>query len=549
MTYSRIQIWKMWKAIVCYLAATASAQGPNRPPTPIDIDVAVVGVGLAGAEIASLAVSDGRVPTIFESRSTYGGRTQSVHIGDYTLPKGGGWQQGTGRNHALTKRIRECGIEVKGQNWNRWLDFCVNGTECGASWGDFEAAFACAEGLAVEFADYGAISMETGLRLCGWWAQSDDEFLIQDSTILFEWAENPSVLGLQYNLPWLTYAVHTDADNFFTDPRGAEEMAACWLDRYGVGREQSVQVNYNSRVTNIDSDAQILTLANGTRYHYNVLFNTMPLGVMSWNLVKEEGSLFTPALPLSKQVALHGYHVPVYQKIYFQFPTAFWNAFSPNKEFFNIAPIAPHQCTLWQNVDLSDGWLTGSRIIYLTCTSPQSNYAENLTEQQWADVLMPELRKVFGDDIPSPERVVISEWLSDPNFRGTFSNRPVESTPERLDEFFAPMGTDGTHIITGEAYCRNMNGFMHSAILAAETSWCEYQVRTGERPADTPCRAVAVDADGDELPNWCFNEGLAKRSVTEVPRRARMAHSALSDAEVNANAHARLARALDIVSD
>jgi len=544
---------RFYKAVIVYLATTAAAGGPNRVPEPVEIDVAVIGAGLAGAEIASLAVSDGRVPTIFESRHTYGGRTQGVDVGGFRLPKGGGWQQGTGRNHALTKRINECDIEVKGQNWNRWLDFCIDGSECGDAWGDFEAAFACAEGLAVEFADEDFMSMKTGFELCGFIPKTDDEFLVHDSTVLFEWAENPSVLGLQTNLPWLTYSVHTDADNYFTDPRGSEEMAACWLDRYGVGREESAQVAYNSRVVNINSDTQVLTLANGTRYHYNVLFNTIPLGVLSYNQAKEEGSLFTPPLTLEKTIALLGYHTPNYKKIFFQFPEAFWNDFSPNKEFFNIAPVSPHQSTLWQNVDLNDGWLTGSRILYLTMTSPQSDYAENLSEQQWADLLMPELRKVFGDDIPEPELVVASDWGKDPNFRGTFSNHPVENTAERQNSLFEPMGTNGTHILTGEASCLGMNGFMHSAILAAETSWCEYQVRIGERPEDTPCRRVAVDADGDELPNWCFPEGLeafAKRSVSEEPRRNHIAaHSPLSVAELNANVRARLDKALDRVSD
>lgn len=538
---------RFWKATILYFAATAAA-GPNSEPDPIQLDVAVIGAGLAGAEIAALAASDGRTPTIFEAQHRYGGRTQTIDIGGVPMPAGGGWQQGTGRLHALSKRIRECDIEVQGQNWNSWLDFCINGTECGDSWGDFEAAFACAEGLAVEFANEDLMSMKTGFDLCGYVTETDDQFLIHDSTVLFEWAENPSVLGLQTNLPWLTYSVHTDSDNYFTDARGAEEMAACWLDRYGIGREESAQVAYNSPVVNIDSDAQVLTLSNGTRYHYNVLFNTIPIGVMRYNVAKEEGSLFTPELPLSKKIALLGYHTPVYEKIFFKFPYNFWNDFSPNKEFFNIAPKAPHQATLWQNVDLQ-GWKDGSAILYLTMTSPQSDYAENLTPQQWAELLMPELRKVFGDDIPDPELVKATAWLENPYARGTFSNHPVENTRERLDDLFEPMGTDGTHILTGEAYCLGMNGFMHSAILAAETSWCEYKVRIGELPEDTPCRITAVDADGDELPNWCFEEGLstyAKRQVSDTARRNRIAaHSPLSVAELNANVAARLDKALD----
>jgi len=538
--------------LLLLLISTCHGGGPNSALPPIEIDVAIAGAGLAGAEIATLAKQDGKSPVMFESRHTYGGRVQSIDIGGNVLPKGGGWQQGTGRNHALTKRIRECDIRVKGQNWNRWLDFCIDGQECGESWGEFETAFACAEELALELAGTDAISMETGFRLCGWWPRSDDEFLVQDSTVLFEWAEGDSTLGLQTSLPWLTYAVHTDADNFFIDERGAEEMVGCWLDRYGIGREESASVAYNSPVVNINTDTQILTLANGTRYHYSVLFNTLPLGVLQWNQAKEGGSLFTPPLEPSRVLSLYTYHAPVYQKIFLQFPTAFWNDFSPNKEFFNIASSFQHQCSLWQNVDLGNGWLTDSRILYITCTSPQSDYGENIDEDGWRDILMPDLRKVFGEDIPEPLSITVSKWLEDPNFRGTFSNRPVEHTSERFNELFAPFGTDQTHIFTGEAYCENMGGFMHSAILAAETSWCEYKVRIGELPVDTPCRAIATDADGDELPNFCFAEGLeARKREQHIPKRRQRigGPKKISDEHFARLYKEKLAKALDSVAE
>lgn len=539
---------------ISLLICTSVAQRrPNEDP-PQEIDVAVIGLGLAGAEIMSLASVSGRTPVAFESRHTYGGRTQSIDIGGYSLPKGGGWQQGTGQLHPLSKRISECGISTKKQNWNSWLDFGKSGEEISAAWGEFESAFACAELLSEEMKTSGAddVSQYTGLKMCGWVAQLVSEFLAQISTLDFEWAEGAFVNSLKNTLLWLTYYVYNDEDRFVTDPRGSEEMVGCWLDRYGFGREQSYHINYNSPVVNIDTASQILTIENGTRYHYQVLFNTMPLGVLSWNQVSEDGSLFTPPLSTSKTLALHTYHTPLYQKIFFQFPTNFWNSFSPNKEFFNIYANSLHSCFLWQNVDLNDGWLPGSRILYVTCTSPQSDQGENLDESEWTELLMPQLRKVFGSDIPDPELVVVSRWLNDPNFRGTYSNRPVEHTQERFDEFYEPFGIGNTHIFTGEGYCMNMNGYMHAAILAAETSWCEYQVRNGDLPVDTPCRAEATDADGDVLPNYCFNEGLAskKREMNNSTfvRYARTKSSRLSDEEFIAMTEYKINNAMRLVN-
>lgn len=242
-------------------AALCGAQRPNPSP-PIDIDVAVAGLGLAGAELMTLAQQSGRVPVAFESRSTFGGRTQSIDVGGVRVPKGGGWQQGTGSGSPLSKRITECGISTRKQNWNSWLDYGLDGSEADTPWGDFEASFACAEELSTILKDIGfpAISQDTGLRQCGWRAQSIEEQIVQTSTNNFEWAETIAVSGLQNTKPWKTYVVYRDEDQFITDPRGSEEMAGCWLDKFGIGREASYQINYNSPIVNINTDEKILKI-------------------------------------------------------------------------------------------------------------------------------------------------------------------------------------------------------------------------------------------------------------------------------------------------
>lgn len=485
--------------------------GRHDEDDPIEVDVLILGAGLGGTELASLAASESKDFLVLEGRSTYGGRTQSIDIGGFKLPKGGGWQQGAGQNHALTKRIRECGIRVVKQNWNKWLDFGNDGAEISAPWSEFETSFACAEQLSLQLQNEGFddFSQDTALKMCEWWAQTDGEFLVEDSTMRFEWAEGVDVSSTYNTLPWATYlSPHTDADYFFIDPRGAEEMAGCWLDRYLLnGGRDDPRILYNSTVVNINTDEKIVTVRDGARYRYNTLFNTIPLGVLRYNQVKEEGSLYTPPLSLNKKLALISYHTPVYQKIYFQFPEKFWDG----NEFYNIASSFQHGCSLWQSVDLQN-WLPGSAIIYLTCTSPASDYGETLSEEQWYEIGMTDLRKVFGDDIPDPTRIVVSKWLDDEHFRGTYSNRGLENAQERFYEFFSPQGYDGSLIHTGESYCRNQNGYIHSPIIAAETSWCEYKVSKGELPADTDCFTTATDADGDILPNVCFTSGYLKRS-------------------------------------
>jgi polyamine oxidase len=464
----------------------------------------------------TLAKKDNRVATAFEAAERYGGRTQRMKIGDYYVPMGGAWQTGTGPNQPLTKRLRVCGIEKRPVNWESWIDFCKNGQECGDSWEDWEASYACAGEVAAQLKAMNAtaVSQDTGLKLCGWKASTDDEFLVEGGTIPYEWAEGATVNSLQITLPLLSHLMYKDQDKFITDQRGSEELVGCWLDRFGIGRSSSPRVNYKSKVVNINTDTQIITLKNGSKYHYNVLFNTMPNGALSWNQIHEDGSLFTPKLSGDRVLALHGYHTPVYDKIFFQFPTNFWNSRFPRTQYFNIFAKSLHSCTIWQNMDLPR-FLNGSNILYLTCTTPQSDYGEVLSKNEWKELLMPQLKNVFGNDIPDPTNIALTRWLNDPNFRGTYSNAPVEHNIEKFNKFYEPLGANKMTILTGEAYCFYLFGYMHAAILAAETSWCEYQVRIGVYPANTQCRKYAFDADGKRYPNFCWEEAI--KDIIPIP--------------------------------
>lgn len=548
----------MWKALLSFVIALCWAEEIKK------LDVVVVGGGYAGSTIAVNAKMAGREPFIFESTESFGGRARRIKVGDYHFPKGAGWQSGLGPLNPMTKILKVCNISNTRVNWNRWVDYCKNGQECEESWDEFETAFACASALSTEMGALGlpAVSIDTGLKLCGWKAITDAQFIYETATVNYEWAESAAVTSLMGSLPLIIDEVYHDGDKFITDPRSSQEGVACWLDRYGIGREPSYHVNYNSPVVNINTADRIITLRNGTRYQYNVLFNTIPNGVLAWNQIHEDGSLFTPKLSASRVRALYGYHTPDYVKVFLQFPTDFWNSYKPNIQYFNIWPTALHSCTVWQNVDLPNFW-PGSKILYVTCTTPQSDMGEVLSSAQWKDMLMPQLRNVFGNNIPDPTLLRVARWLDDPNFRGTYSNQAVEFSLDKFNAFYEPLGPNGTHIFAGEGYCYLMFGYMQSAILSGHTAWCEYQVRIGALPPTRECRKVAIDPDGKHYPNVCWPEGIpppspaapttdVKRSMPprQFRRRQKIAQHNLNmtDAEFQERTAAKFNRAMEIVT-
>ncbi len=75
-----------------------------------DVDVVVVGAGLAGARTARLLHEAGRSVTVLEARERVGGHTLSHHLGAATFDLGGQWIDPTQKR--VTRLVRELGIET-----------------------------------------------------------------------------------------------------------------------------------------------------------------------------------------------------------------------------------------------------------------------------------------------------------------------------------------------------------------------------------------------------------------------------------------------------
>lgn len=483
----------MLKLLVLTLLILAIGGRCGRSPPPIVVDHIVIGLGLAGSELATLLARDNKSFVAFESRHTYGGRAQSVNIGSYVLPKGGAWQQGGGPQHVLTSRLDTCCIKTIPQNWNSWNDYNEKGESTSASSQELELAYACADQLALDMAaaNKSDVDQQTLLLACDWFKETVEDHLAELSTLDFEWAEPPIATSAFGTMPWSTYeSPHDDEDNFIIDPRGTEELAGCWLDKYVSGGRYGSSLNYNSSVTKVDTVNKILTLSNGSRYQWrHALFDTRSLAVHQYDVSKNDGKGYKPKLEGDRLLGLLSMHYPVYEKVFFQFPVRFWG----NKQIYNIYPTNGLSGSMWHSVDLNK-WLPGSRIIYHIISSPDSQRMELLSDAQVADIVLKDLINVFGT-IPVPTTTVVSRWINNPSFRGTYSNRPPSLTDNLLEAIFEPFG-NGTVMLTGEAYCPRMNGYLHSAILAAQTTYDEWKVRIGE---PTVSRVIPRD-------NVCFTD-------------------------------------------
>jgi len=231
-----------------------------------------------------------------------------------------------------------------------------------------------------------------------------------------------------------------------------------------------------------------------TYYQFDHLISTVSVGGPQRALFLEEGMQWKPAWSLEDQLALSSYHGIVYSKVVLQFPQKFWD----NKQFYLVGATNPGDVVFFQSLDTTAGqFLPGSAILFGTLLSPQSDEASFLPDQFLLDNLMNQLRKIWGPAIPNPVNVSFPQFRNNPFLRMSYSNVPVDQNlGGRFEALFRKRGPSNRFYLSGEAYCRDLNGYVHAGFLAGQTSALEALASEGLTtldPFDNDCwRAPAI---------------------------------------------------------
>lgn len=67
----------------------------------------------------------------------------------------------------------------------------------------------------------------------------------------------------------------------------------------------------------------------------------------------------------------------------------------------------------------------GSNILVVTVTYEESKRVEAQSDEETKAEAMGVLRKMFGDDIPEAEQILVPKWWSNRFQRGSYSNYPI----------------------------------------------------------------------------------------------------------------------------
>lgn len=398
--------------------------------TQIRPDVIVIGAGIAGLSAAGLLHKLGYKVLVLEARNRIGGRIWTFkHSTSVNLDLGAFWLHYLKKNplKALADKHK---IKIAKTDFNSLVICDPEGQKIDAR---RKKAALC------RFADFSRFAeiFKKMRKECFSIQDILDVYLSKQVTPL---EEVPTLKYLAKH--WVEDAYGADLSGIsphYFDPEGSKDAY------FPGGWDQIIRIL--SKNLNIQTDHKVEKIIYGedtVKIHTNrasfesvYCISTIPLGIL------KNGSIhFSPPLPDFKRKVIDRLGIGLLNKIFLFFPRVFWDK---NCEFIGYADSDKGNAREFINYFK----YTGKPILCTTITGRKAEYLEGLSDAEIVFVLMPVLRKIYGNNIPNPMECIATQWGSDPFSRGSFSYLGTAS--EYTDPHVLGLPLCGRLYFSGEA--------------------------------------------------------------------------------------------------
>ena len=212
-------------------------------------------------------------------------------------------------------------------------------------------------------------------------------------------------------------------------------------------------IRFNSIVKEINlrrNDVEIIT--NQATFYADFVVITLPLGVLQKNDVQ-----FSPPLPTFKQTAIHRLGMGLLNVTYIKFPTAFWL-----DDYQAFALTSNDKASILMFFNLYD--FLGQPILMGYHGGQRARYIEKLTEEELTQLIMRDLKNIFGKNIPEPEKLITTRWSQDVFTYGSYSYLSVNASADDYDALAHPIAN--RLFFAGEATHSRFLATTHGAYLS-----------------------------------------------------------------------------------
>ena len=208
------------------------------------------------------------------------------------------------------------------------------------------------------------------------------------------------------------------------------------------------------------SDSCCVSSQDGTQTkHFDFLVCAMPLGVLKESVARagepeaNDKVSFQPCLPFSKIDSITNVGFGLLDKVYVQFPTAFWRKSKDFNEedqtlFGNASGLNPHHYMFF-DVGKSLGIAERAPAILMSLISGKEAVAcEILSDKELVEQVMDTLRLIFSTMVlPEPSAFKITRWGQDQYSRGSYTFLPPGASDEDFQLLQSPINGNGDSLL------------------------------------------------------------------------------------------------------
>ncbi|AVP97037.1 amine oxidase [Ahniella affigens] len=414
-----------------------------------EVDVLVIGAGMAGLAAASHLRDAGLQVQVLDARSRLGGRVWTSRAWpDLPMDLGASWIHGA-QGNPMTALARAAGVKTVATSYERALAFDAAGKVIrGGSLRHFETVQERAEAALKAAGD----------------AKRDQSARNAVAKLRREWQDDPQ------SLRELEFVLNSTLEQEFGG--SAADLSSYWMDDGegfdgedrlfpdGYGQliahlARGISVQLNDAVQTIDWQHDLIEVrTTQRRWTAEQVVVTVPLGVLKANSI-----VFTPGLPKRKQEAIEGLGMGLLNKCALRFENVFW------PDDFDWLEFVGERTGEWAEW-ISFARAIGAPVLLGFHAADQARALERRSDQETIAAAMRVLRHLFGADTPDPVAAQITRWARDPFAFGAYSYNPVGVHP-RIRDDLAESLEDRLHF-AGEATTRAHFGTVHGAYLSGQ---------------------------------------------------------------------------------
>lgn len=401
-------------------------------------DTIVIGAGVAGLTAARLLARAGHRVVVLEARDRVGGRVTTDRADGIATDLGASWI------HGITDSPVAAAAEAFGM---RTVEFTVGGYQPDSR----PIAYYGPDGVRLTDAATQAFIDDihtVDATLLGVVADSDPDASYRDVTdaaiAAQGWDEERAQRVREYLEhrseeqygAWIEdLAAHgLDDDSIEGDevvfPDGYDRLPSHLAEGLDVRLQHVVQrVEWSESRVVVDTDRGSFTAEQAVV--------TVPVGVL-----QSDDFVIEPDLPRPIAGALGRLKMNAFEKVFLQFPTRFWD-----DGVYAIRQQGPESRWWHSWYDLTS--LHGLPTLLTFAAGPAAVATRDWPQEQVVESVLAQLRRFYGDRVPAPTRVHITEWQKDPFSHGSYAFMTVGSATSDHDALATPIG--GVLHLAGEA--------------------------------------------------------------------------------------------------